>query len=68
MKIVIPGGSGQVDNMKACIELEHTTWKINQTSQSYSPTDANVGAAGEFTRGFVESAGIHPLKSLAAGG
>ena len=31
-----PGGSGQVDNMKACIELEHTTWKINQTSQSYS--------------------------------
>jgi hypothetical protein len=40
-----PGGSGQVDNMKACIELEHTTWKINQTSQSYSPTDPNVGAA-----------------------
>ncbi|MFC5004626.1 fibronectin type III domain-containing protein [Dactylosporangium cerinum] len=40
-----PGGSGQVDNMKACIELEHTTWKINQTSQSYSPTDANVAAA-----------------------
>lgn len=40
-----PGGSGQVDNMKACIELEHTTWKINQTSQSYSPTDPNVAAA-----------------------
>jgi hypothetical protein len=40
-----PGGSGQVDNMKACIELEHTTWKINQGSQSYSPSDANVGAA-----------------------
>jgi hypothetical protein len=40
-----PGGSGQVDNMKACIELEHTTWKINQTSQSYAPTDANVAAA-----------------------
>jgi hypothetical protein len=40
-----PGGSGQVDNMKACIELEHTTWKINQGSQSYSPTDANVAAA-----------------------
>jgi hypothetical protein len=40
-----PGGSGQVDNMKACIELEHTTWKINQASQSYSPTDPNVGAA-----------------------
>ncbi|WP_084558108.1 fibronectin type III domain-containing protein [Hamadaea tsunoensis] len=40
-----PGGSGQVDNMKACIELEHTTWKINQTSQSYAATDANVAAA-----------------------
>jgi chitodextrinase len=40
-----PGGSGQVDNMKACIELEHTTWKIDQTSQSYSSTDPNVGAA-----------------------
>jgi hypothetical protein len=31
--------------MKACIELEHTTWKINQTSQSYSATDPNVAAA-----------------------
>lgn len=40
-----PGGSGQVDNMKACIELEHTTWKINQGSTGYSPTDPNVGAA-----------------------
>ncbi|MFF5288845.1 fibronectin type III domain-containing protein [Paractinoplanes globisporus] len=40
-----PGGSGQVDNMKACIELEHTTWKINQTSQSYSGSDPNVAAA-----------------------
>lgn len=40
-----PGGSGQVDNMKACIELEHTTWKINQTSQSYSSSDPNVAAA-----------------------
>jgi hypothetical protein len=40
-----PGGSGQVDNMKACIELEHTTWKINQGSTSYSAADANVGAA-----------------------
>ncbi|WP_238011711.1 carbohydrate-binding protein [Dactylosporangium sp. AC04546] len=40
-----PGGSGQVDNMKACIELEHTTWKINQTSQSYAASDANVAAA-----------------------
>ncbi|MFB9184997.1 fibronectin type III domain-containing protein, partial [Dactylosporangium sucinum] len=40
-----PGGSGQVDNMKACIELEHTTWKINQTSQGYSASDPNVAAA-----------------------
>jgi hypothetical protein len=40
-----PGGSGQVDNMKACIELEHTTWKINQASQSYAATDPNVAAA-----------------------
>ncbi|WP_433221014.1 fibronectin type III domain-containing protein [Dactylosporangium sp. CS-047395] len=40
-----PGGSGQVDNMKACIELEHTTWKINQTSQSYASDDPNVAAA-----------------------
>lgn len=40
-----PGGSGQVDNMKACIELEHTTWKINEGSQSYAPSDPNVAAA-----------------------
>lgn len=40
-----PGGSGQVDAMKACIELEHTTWKIDQTSQSYPATDPNTGAA-----------------------
>ncbi|GAA0908972.1 DUF4832 domain-containing protein [Virgisporangium aurantiacum] len=40
-----PGGSGQVDNMKACIELEHTTWKINQGSQSYAANDPNVAAA-----------------------
>ncbi|MFI7233490.1 fibronectin type III domain-containing protein [Nonomuraea angiospora] len=40
-----PGGSGQVDNMKACIELEHTTWKINEQSQSYAPGDPNVAAA-----------------------
>ena len=36
-----PGGSGAVDNMKACIELEHTTWKINEGSAG----NANVGAA-----------------------
>ncbi|MBD0740334.1 DUF4832 domain-containing protein [Streptomyces sp. CBMA29] len=40
-----PGGSGQVDDIKACLELEHTTWKINEGSRNYSPTDANVGAA-----------------------
>jgi chitodextrinase len=40
-----PGGSNQVDNMEACIELEHTTWKINEGSNNYSPSDANVGAA-----------------------
>ena len=40
-----PGGSGQVDAMQACIELEHTTWKLDQTSQSYSATDPNVAAA-----------------------
>jgi hypothetical protein len=40
-----PGGSGQVDNMKACIELEHATWKINEQSANYSPSDPNVAAA-----------------------
>ncbi|WP_318528333.1 fibronectin type III domain-containing protein [Nonomuraea gerenzanensis] len=40
-----PGGSGQVDNMKACIELEHTTWKINEQSQGYAADDPDVAAA-----------------------
>ncbi|ROO86974.1 carbohydrate binding protein with CBM6 domain [Actinocorallia herbida] len=40
-----PGGSGDVDDMKACIELEHTTWKMNEQSAGYSSTDANVAAA-----------------------
>jgi chitodextrinase len=40
-----PGGSGQVDNMKACIELEHTTWKINEQSMNYPAGDPNVAAA-----------------------
>ncbi|NJP97629.1 DUF4832 domain-containing protein [Nonomuraea sp. FMUSA5-5] len=40
-----PGGSGQVDNMKACIELEHTTWKINEQSQGYAAGDPGVAAA-----------------------
>ncbi|MET7279880.1 DUF4832 domain-containing protein [Kribbella sp. NPDC005582] len=39
-----PGGSGEVDNIKACIELEHATWKMNEQSANYSPTDANVAA------------------------
>ncbi|MFD4555383.1 carbohydrate-binding protein [Streptomyces sp. NPDC058469] len=40
-----PGGSGAVDNMKACLELEHTTWKINEGSANYDPNNANVAAA-----------------------
>ncbi|MFJ1649583.1 DUF4832 domain-containing protein [Streptomyces sp. NPDC088258] len=40
-----PGGSGDVDDMKACLELEHTTWKMNEGSAGYSPTDPNVAAA-----------------------
>ncbi|TDD63390.1 DUF4832 domain-containing protein [Kribbella antibiotica] len=40
-----PGGSGDVDNMKACIELEHATWKMNEQSSGYSSTDPNVAAA-----------------------
>lgn len=40
-----PGGSGGVDGMKACVELEHTTWKINEGSANYSATDPNVAAA-----------------------
>ena len=40
-----PGGSGDVDNLKACVELEHTTWKINEGSANYSPSNAGAGAA-----------------------
>ncbi|MFD7817454.1 DUF4832 domain-containing protein [Streptomyces sp. NPDC059785] len=40
-----PGGSGAVDNSKACVELEHTTWKINEGSAGYSSSDPNVAAA-----------------------
>ncbi|WP_196278932.1 fibronectin type III domain-containing protein [Catellatospora vulcania] len=40
-----PNGSGTVDNLKACIELAHATWMINEGSAAYSPTDANVSAA-----------------------
>lgn len=39
------GASGSDDGMKACIELEHTTWKLDQGSTSYSASDPNVGAA-----------------------
>ncbi|MCU8594975.1 DUF4832 domain-containing protein [Streptomyces sp. B146] len=40
-----PGGSGDVDDMRACIELEHTTWKINEKSAEYAADDPNVAAA-----------------------
>ncbi|GAA2305532.1 DUF4832 domain-containing protein [Streptomyces kunmingensis] len=40
-----PGGTGAVDDMKACLELEHTTWKINEGSADYAAGDAKVGAA-----------------------
>ncbi|MER7173853.1 DUF4832 domain-containing protein [Streptomyces mesophilus] len=40
-----PGGTGSVDNMKACIELEHTTWKINERSGEYAASDPKVAAA-----------------------
>ncbi|MFK0115257.1 DUF4832 domain-containing protein [Streptomyces sp. NPDC090994] len=40
-----PGGSGDVDDMKACLELEHTTWKMNEGSAGYSSSDPNVAAA-----------------------
>ncbi|MFC1408196.1 carbohydrate-binding protein [Streptacidiphilus sp. N1-12] len=39
------GANGSDDDMKACIEAEHTTWKLDQGSTSYSPTDPDVGAA-----------------------
>jgi chitodextrinase len=61
-----PGGSGQVDNMKACIELEHTTWKIDETSQSYAPADANVGAAVRLM-GYDLSVGNAYFKNTATG-
>ncbi|MFJ2960347.1 carbohydrate-binding protein [Streptomyces sp. NPDC087270] len=39
------GASGSDDDIKACIEMEHTTWKLDQGSTGYSPTDPDVGAA-----------------------
>lgn len=42
-----PAGNGvDVDDMKACIELEHTTWKINHVGiTKYDPADPKVAAA-----------------------
>ncbi|MBV1855958.1 DUF4832 domain-containing protein [Catellatospora tritici] len=40
-----PNGSGAVDNLKACIELDHATWMINEQSGGYAAGDANVAAA-----------------------
>ena len=40
-----PNGSGAVDNLKACIELDHATWMINEQSGNYASGDANVAAA-----------------------
>ncbi len=41
-----PGGSGQVDDMLACIELSHVTWLLNQQGVTgYSPSDPKVAAA-----------------------
>ncbi|MEV0386418.1 DUF4832 domain-containing protein [Nonomuraea sp. NPDC050643] len=40
-----PGGSGQVDDMRACIELEHATWMINEQSSGYAAGDPKVAAA-----------------------
>jgi hypothetical protein len=40
-----PDGSGSVDGIKACIEMEHTTWKIDEGSSGYSSSDSGVAAA-----------------------
>jgi chitodextrinase len=61
-----PGGSGQVDDMKACIELEHTTWKINEGSQNYAPGDPNVAAAVRLM-GYDFSVGNAYFKNTASG-
>lgn len=49
-----PGGSGAVDNMKACIEPEHATWKIN------AARDGSVVPGG--------SVGQHPHRDRRDGG
>ncbi|MEU6745242.1 hypothetical protein ABZ914_03335 [Spirillospora sp. NPDC046719] len=38
-------GHTYAQDMKACIELEHTTWKINEGSSGYGPSNADVGVA-----------------------
>ncbi len=40
-----PDGSGAVDNLRACIELLHPSWMINEQSGNYPAGDANVAAA-----------------------
>jgi Domain of unknown function (DUF4832) len=42
-----PAGNGtDVDDMRACIELEHSTWKINHVGvTTYDPADPKVAAA-----------------------
>jgi hypothetical protein len=42
-----PAGNGiDVDDMKACIELEHSTWKINHVGvTTYDPADPKVAEA-----------------------
>jgi hypothetical protein len=41
-----PGGSGQVDDIQACIELSHVTWLIDQQGiTGYGATDPKVAAA-----------------------
>jgi hypothetical protein len=41
-----PAGSGQVDDILACIEQTHVTWLINQQGVTgYAAADAKVGAA-----------------------
>ncbi|GAA3442653.1 fibronectin type III domain-containing protein [Planomonospora venezuelensis] len=36
------GNGGDVDNVKACIELQHATWQVSESSQNYSATDPKV--------------------------
>ena len=40
-----PNGAGAVDDLRACIELLHPSWMINEQSGNYPAGDANVAAA-----------------------